>query len=288
MLQFLLPSFVALFLGTYLTLKGEDEKWDNPEGTTSINLRGKGFKELPEKLKDFKDLERLVLANCKIETLDKDVLMAMPKLHTLDLSNNPIKEIPVWFAELKLKTLDVDETKIDSIPEVVKQAIADISYKDTPLEEKELLAQKEQEKKDEKEGKPKGESFGQFAMRKLIGKEYGFKKEFKKGELYYTKVVPEDKVEKLGQYLEKQGFFNDEKEVSMQITYNDNKDVEAYELRAVYSGGDKLEKSIEEVFKFHATLISSSIFDNHPVHFHLTNDKFVTLHTMKSIMADEK
>lgn len=70
------------------------------------------------------------------------------------------------------------------------------------------------------------------------------------------------------------GLFSDEKEVSMQITYNDKPEVEAYELRCVMAKGVEFNDELKNYFKLHAVLISTQIFDKKPTHIIFTDDRF--------------
>ena len=272
-LFFFLPSIVLFLVAGQLTSEEYEEAWENPQGVTRLVLSKKGFDELPERLREFKDLEELILKNNNISELDEDILKAMPNLKKLNLENNPIQELPEWMEELGLERLELDGTQVERISDELRNSIAKIEYDETPLGMKE--AAEYESKKDSLMVAPRTESFGDFAMRKLRGKEYGYERTFKKGVLFYTDGVPPEKIDSLGAFLMEHGYFSDERNVAMQLKYNDRKGFNAYELRAVYGGGDEpLDDELQGIFQLLALMISKEVFDEMPVHFHLTDDRF--------------
>lgn len=271
-LRFLLPSMVLFGITGYLTNKEYDANWKNPEGVTRLVLTDKDFNELPDRLKEFQDLEDLSLKNNQIQFLDEEILKSIPNLKSINLENNPISELPLWLKDLGLETLDLGGTQIVEIPGEIRNAITNINYEDTPLA---LTENKELEiLKDSVSGYPETESLGDFAVRKLLGKEYGYEKQFKQGTLYYTKGVAEAKVDSLGSFLIRNGYFTDDKEVSMQIRYNEQTGIKAYELRAVYGPEEPLEAELYPIFDLLALMVSEGVFDGMPTHFHLTDNEF--------------
>lgn len=271
-LFFFVPTFICfLFVGMLGNQKTADAL-ENPDGVEELRLTSRNYEEVPDLLKDFKDLKVLSLRNNNITSLNKTIL-EMPLLEELDLSSNPITEIPEWLIKLDhLKKINLDKTSIDTIPAFLGRSV-EISYSDTPYETKELAQKKDQEKGMEDEG------LGEFAIRKLLGNEHGYKKKFKKGELYYIKPVTEAQVDSLGAYLTTTGFFNDDRKVSMQITYNSKAEKPVYELRAITE--ENLEDEIIDSFKLQAMFISMKVFEGEPLHFHLCDDQFNT-HTILS------
>ncbi len=283
-LFFFLPSFICFVIVGVLGNKKTEEALQNPEGVEKLSLISKGYDKVPELLTDFKDLKVLSLRNNEISSLDK-TLLAMPLLEELDLSSNPIEEIPEWLTELKnLKKLVLDDTKIDTIPATVFSLVDRLSYDNTPFEDRQQAAKKiaEQADKnmDEESDEDSGdESLGDFAIRKLLGNEHGYKRSFKKGDLYYIKPVTKVQADSLGNFLVESGFFNDDKKVSMQITYNSKADKPVYELRAITA--KEMDDEIKNAFKLQALFISLRVFDGQPVDFHLCDDQFNT-HTILS------
>ena len=272
-LFFFLPSIVLFLVAGQLTSDEYEQAWENPAGVTRLVLSKKGFDELPERLREFKDVEELVLKNNNITDLDEEILKSMPKLKKLNLENNPLKELPSWMSELQLDRLLLDGTQLETLSDEMRNSITKIEYADTPLGIKEEAEY--ESKKDSLATAPRTESFGDFAMRKLRGKEYGYERTFKKGVLFYTDGVPPEKIDSLGAFLIQHGYFSDERTVAMQLKYNDRKGFNAYELRAVYVGGDEpLDEELQDVFQLIAKMISKEVFDEIPVHFHLTDDHF--------------
>ncbi|MFY0652708.1 MAG: leucine-rich repeat domain-containing protein [Cyclobacteriaceae bacterium] len=283
-LYYFLTSFICFIVVGYLGNKETDEALENPEGVTELRLTSKKYDDVPEFLSDFTDLKELSLKNNNISELAK-TLLKLKQLEELDLSNNPLEEIPEWIIQLEnLKKLDLDNTKIDTIPESVLAAIEDISFEGTPyksIQEEQRQGAGTQSEGENSVEEGEEESFGDFALRKLMGKDYGYKKEFKEGELFYIKPITEVQVDSLGAYLENAGFFNDEKKVSMQITKNTRADPPRYELRAIVEEGG-LDEDTRTAFKLQAMLISMGIFNNEPVDFHLCDEEFNTHTVLKS------
>lgn len=271
-LFFFIPTFICFVFVGMLGSQKTTEALENPEGVEELRLTSRNYDKVPELLKDFKDLKVLSLRNNNITSLNKTIL-EMPLLEELDLSSNPLIEIPEWLADLgHLKKINLNKTSIDTIPALLDKSI-EITYSDTPYERKELARKTDQEADMESEG------LGEFAIRKLLGNEHGYKKKFKKGELYYIKPVTEAQVDSLGAYLTTTGFFNDDRKVSMQITYNSKSEKPVYELRAITE--ENLEEGIIESFKLQAMFISLKVFEGEPLHFHLCDDQFNT-HTILS------
>jgi len=282
-LFFFLPSFICFVIVGVLGNKRTEEALQNPEGVEELSLISKGYDKVPELLTDFKDLKVLSLRNNEISSLDK-TLLAMPLLEELDLSSNPIEEIPEWITELtNLKKLVLDNTKIDTIPAAVSSMVDRLSYDNTPFDDRQQkakkLAEQANEKAEESEDGTEDESLGDFAIRKLLGNEHGYKRSFKKGDLYYIKPVTKVQADSLGNFLVESGFFNDDKKVSMQITYNSKADKPVYELRAITA--KEMDDEIKNAFKLQALFISLRVFDGQPLDFHLCDDQFNT-HTILS------
>lgn len=282
-LFFFLPSFICFVIVGVLGNKRTEDALQHPEGVEELSLISKGYDKVPELLTDFKDLKVLSLRNNDISSLDK-TLLAMPLLEELDLSSNPIEEIPEWITQLtNLKKLVLDNTKIDTIPATVSSLVDRLSYDNTPFGDRQQkakeIAEQGNQEAEEPEVDTEDESLGDFAMRKLLGNDHGYKRSFKKGDLYYIKPVTKVQADSLGNFLVQSGFFNDDKKVSMQITYNSKADKPVYELRAITA--KEMDDEIKNAFKLQALFISLRVFDGQPVDFHLCDDQFNT-HTILS------
>ena len=111
---------------------------------------------------------------------------------------------------------------------------------------------------------------------------YGTRLKFKDGELYYTDKVTEAEANKLGQFLVKKGYFGDGKQVSVQLT----RDNDVYQVRMVVVENYKSKKGIyPKAYQIMAAMISAKVFDGKPVEIHLTDNK---LNTYEVIKADKK
>ncbi|UXX81274.1 leucine-rich repeat domain-containing protein [Reichenbachiella carrageenanivorans] len=264
-------AFVLFLVAGFLGNKENNYKWENPEGVTKLNIDRMKFDAMPERLLEFEGLEELSLSENNIEVLDQKLIQAMPALHTLNLSGNPIKEIPDWLAETSIQTLVLDDTQVENLSIDILHTIPNLSYENTPLAKREA----ELREVAKANGEPSSESLSDYALRQLMGKDYGYEKQFKKGTLYYTKGVDETKVDSLGDFMIENGYFIDEREISMQLTYKDV-GVNAYELRAVYSGdaNEELPQEYHDIFTQLAYMVSHQVFEGKPVHFHLTDEEF--------------
>jgi hypothetical protein len=101
---------------------------------------------------------------------------------------------------------------------------------------------------------------------------YGTKLEYGKGELYYTKNVTEAEAKKLGDYLNKEKFFEGEGK-----TVQLDKSGDTYQFRIVLKEGlDKDEKYITGG-RNAAIEISKNVFDGAKVEVHLCDNKLKTL-----------
>jgi hypothetical protein len=258
--------------------KAEDaHDWDNPETTTELNLDSKSLTELPEKLKEFKQVAYLNLYNNDISEFNQDILSNMPALAKISLRKNPIKEIPEWVADLGLSSLDVSKTQITAIPARVRENIHSLIYDHTPLYEAEMKALEKEEGTligKENAGTQESESFTQFATRSLLGKDYGSHKDFKKGSIYYTANIPDTLVNKLGNFMIETEYFSDEKEVDVQLTFEGG-EVNSYVLKMI-TNEEEVSEEIKMAFQFFGWGALESVFNNKPFQIHLTDPYFET------------
>lgn len=111
---------------------------------------------------------------------------------------------------------------------------------------------------------------------------YGTKLQFKDGELYYTDQVTEAEADKLGEFLVKNGYFKDGKQVSVQLTRENH----VYQVRLVVIDDYKSNKDVyPKAFQRMAASIAVDVFDGKPVEIHLTNNR---LETHEVVKADKK
>jgi hypothetical protein len=100
----------------------------------------------------------------------------------------------------------------------------------------------------------------------------GNKLKFNEGELYFTDQVQKSDAEKLGSYLETEGFFNGEKR-SIQL----NKNGKTWEFRMVVKKGTESDDQYINLFGYFGIQLSKAVFNNEPVDIHLCNERFETL-----------
>lgn len=108
--------------------------------------------------------------------------------------------------------------------------------------------------------------------------DYGTKKTFGKGELYYTENVTETEADSVGAFLNEMGYLNDEKETSIQL----DKVGETYKIRLVV-GEQYQEKdsSLDISFKALGFMASQQVFDGKDVEVDLCDDQLKTKRTIK-------
>lgn len=267
-----LPSFI-LFVAFGFTY---ESSWDaalkDKENVLEVSLKYMNLTELPEELSTMKQLVKLDLSKNNLTELP-NYLRDFNKLEELNLSDNPISELPVWLTDLKsLKRLTLDRTDIIAIP--VGLESAEVSYKETPLyqiehpvleeaKEKPELAEEKMQEDDH------SESFGEFAMRKFMGRDYGSRRKFEKGEIFYEQPVTKDQVDQIGEFMLLLGVFNDENESSMLLEL----DEDIYKLKMVVNEDSELNADLIAAFTTIKSAIQLDVFPNDKFQLILTDDR---------------
>lgn len=103
---------------------------------------------------------------------------------------------------------------------------------------------------------------------------YGKKLQYQKTEVYYTDKVQKTDAEKLGDFLVKSEFAG-ENEKSIQLSKDDQNG--NYQFRMVTTKAAAESETYEAIFKIYAKQISDSVFNKHPVDFHICDNTFKTL-----------
>lgn len=103
---------------------------------------------------------------------------------------------------------------------------------------------------------------------------YGKKLKYQKTEVYYTNKVEKTDAEKLGDFLVRTKFA-DENEKSIQLSKNEENG--NYQFRMVTTKEAAEDGSYETIFKVYAKQISDSVFNKKPVDFHVCDNTFKTL-----------
>jgi len=277
MLFTLLPFIILLTIWMVIRDKKNEAAKNDPENATEVSYYLEHLTQIPSELADFKKLKILDLDENEISELDSSVLMQITTLEELDLSNNPIKSIPLWIIKMKkLKTLILDNTQISEIPEIVNSKIVNISYENTPLSQKLMPGEIEIDAQKSSESDTSAESLSEFGWRYLSGNEHGYSLEFDNSEIFYIQPVTENQAQKLGDFLTKMKFFSDETEASVQLTSKNN----IYHVKFVVDE-EKLNEDVINAFKLYRIMIESEIFDNKPTNLHLCNNKLQTIKELK-------
>ncbi|HEX8844659.1 MAG TPA: hypothetical protein VF791_08455 [Pyrinomonadaceae bacterium] len=102
---------------------------------------------------------------------------------------------------------------------------------------------------------------------------YGTKLEYKKGKLYYTSNVTEADARKLGDYLDKGGFFSETEERALQL----DKAGDTYQMRVSVKEGVDKDPKYEKPFAQIASAVSKNVFGGAKVEVHFTDQYFKTL-----------
>lgn len=95
---------------------------------------------------------------------------------------------------------------------------------------------------------------------------------FNNGELYYTSAVQKADAQKLGRYLLKEGFFNEEKR-----TVQLDKNGKLWIFNLVVKKDAEDDDQFIYLFSFFSSQLSRAVFNDDPVDIHLCNDKLETL-----------
>jgi hypothetical protein len=249
-----------------------------PDTTKDLVYNDGNLDEVPMDITKLANLTSLYLEDNKITTLPI-FLKDMDNLSLISLKNNPIEALPAWISEMKnLKYVEVDGTNIATLPSGLENLT--ISYTNTPLwrSENPQLASATTPSLNTTEDEH-AESFKEYAMRRINGQDYGSRRKFLKGEIYYNSPVTKEQADKVGEFMVTIGMFSEEKEVSMLL--NQNKD-QIYELKMVIDW-EYLEQEPEMIdfLKEIRSLAQEAAFINDELHLHLTDDQFETKQIIK-------
>jgi hypothetical protein len=99
---------------------------------------------------------------------------------------------------------------------------------------------------------------------------------FRGNELYYTERVQKGEVEKLGEYLSEQGFFSEDRKVSVKI----DKRSTTYKFSLIIDKSHIEDKELEQFAKDIGQELSYNVFDNSNVDIIFCNDVFKPLKTI--------
>jgi hypothetical protein len=99
---------------------------------------------------------------------------------------------------------------------------------------------------------------------------------FKGNELYYTQSVQKDYVEKLGTYLSEQGFFTENRKVSVKI----DKQSATYEFSLIIDKSSLEDKELEQSLKDMSDQLSKDVFNNSKVDINICDPTFKKLKTI--------
>lgn len=274
-----LPSFL-LFIGFGMAYESPlEEAIKNPLETTTLNLSNDRLEEIPAEVELMVNLQELDLSNNQLQTLPT-FLADLKQLEVLNLEGNPMDELPTWLGEMTaLREINAQGTEINQIPESLQELT--ISYRNTPLwrlENPDAEPDTTEEVAASSDEDEREESLGEFALRQFLGQDYGFKRKFKKGEIYYNDPVTKDQVDQIGEFMIMMDFFNDEREASMLLDMNEE---DIYELKIVVISEEALTEEVLIGFASIEGVIQQDIFGDDEFHLVLTDGEFDPIKTIE-------
>ncbi|MEL7146321.1 MAG: leucine-rich repeat domain-containing protein [Bacteroidota bacterium] len=280
LLYYGLPAVILLIIGTALTPSTLESALENPAETRKLSLSGRRLSTLPDEVKKLVVLEELDLSNNQLETVP-EVIRSLDALVKIDLSENPISELPAWLSEMpNLQTVLLYETGIDTVSE--QFASLDIRYKKAKqpnrsdeVETSDDLLADQQTIEDQEEDHT--ESFGEFALRRLLGNDFGHKRKFKKGEVYYDHPITKEAADQVGELMVTFGFFNDERAATVLLEQEDEE--EPVILKMVVDE-TKLDEEVYELFKLIKTMVQSTAFPDDDMNLILVDSDLDELKTL--------
>jgi len=276
LLYFGVPALLAFILSMVLGASRLELALEDPENTIELSLSRKNLKQLPPELSKLVNLQKLDLSRNAFTEVPEE-LKELSQLTSLDLSDNPIETLPEWLSALSnLKEMNLSNTKIEQIPDALRNIA--ISYENTPLWDanqpkttpvSDDIKQIESTKTGDVDHT---ESVTDYAFRQLIGSDYGFKRKFKKGEVYYDDPVTKEQADQIGNFFVGLDYFNDRNEVTVLLV----KTKQVYVLKMVVDAS-QLTDEVVDSFRQIRTFIKSDFYQEDKFHLHLidTDQKLI-------------
>lgn len=116
------------------------------------------------------------------------------------------------------------------------------------------------------------------AMFMVACNNYGKKKAFGQGDLYYTENITEAEADSAGKFLKDMGYLSDDKETSIQLDKTDS----VYKIRLVVQEQfQEKDSSLDFSFSALGTMASLRVFDGKPVEVELCDERLNTKRTIK-------
>lgn len=275
-----LPSFL-LFIGLGALYESPlEEAMKNPTEVVTLNLSDDRLEAVPTAVDLMINLKELDLSQNQLQSLP-EFLANLENLEVLNLEGNPISKLPDWLLDMKgLKELNVNGTNVEEIADSFE--VLSITYRNTPLwkmENPTIEGESEEEEATESsDEEERTESLGEFALRQFLGKDYGQRRKFKKGEVYYNDPVTKDQVDQIGEFMIMMDFFNDEREASMLLDLNED---DVYELMIVVISEEALTDEVLTGFATIEGIIQQDVFGEDEFHLVLTDGEFEPIKTIK-------
>lgn len=264
-----LPAIILFAISMTITPTRLEIALEDPENVHQLSLSNKNINTVPSEVATLINLKELDLSNNQFTEFPA-IVSKLTELTTLDLSENPITQIPSWvLSHPSLTEINLSNTAILEISDKFNKLL--INYKNTPLwdienrEEKLTSDQPNDIQKSIKQTEDHSESFSEFALREILGNDYGFKRKFKKGEIYYKEPVTKAEADNVGKFFVGLNYFNDENEVSVLLNKDKKK---TYILKMVVKEDQLDDKSIA-AFRDIRKWINEDIFPKDKFHLHL-------------------
>lgn len=279
-LLFYMVLIIAVLISWGVFLKKAtslEEALANKDKIFELDLSNQDLNSLDERIKQLPILEELNLDSNNF-TLVPEIIFNMPKLRKVSLAANPITELPEQLKSSNLYEMDLSHTQIRSIPsgfttkvnlilnntlidsldasvaEAIRKGDLNVSFKGTPYQRKkdEQINMARQKLKKNSES----ESFWQFAVQRILGKEYGTPLKHNKLTIYYKNPVTQAEADTVARLLTTLGYGND-KYVDVQLLRDPARVPALYKLRFVTDPKAKLDDEAINAFKLIGLLVSS-------------------------------
>lgn len=266
----------AVFLKTATSI---DEALADKENIYELDLGNQELTDLNKQIKMLSILERLILDSNKFTEVPA-IIFEMPKLSSVDLSANPITELPEQLSSSTLYKLDLSNTQIQQIPpdfktkvnlilddnpienldvsvsNAIKKGDLTVSLKNTPYQNR--IDQKLAEAKKKLKEHNQDESFWQNAVQRVFGSEYGTPRKKDKLTIYYKSPVTETEADSVASLLTSFGFGKD-KYIDVQLVRDVTKVPALYKVKFVTESNSTLTDDVITNFKIIGLLISATL-----------------------------
>uniref|UniRef100_A0A3Q0KPW1 Putative leucine-rich repeat-containing protein n=1 Tax=Schistosoma mansoni TaxID=6183 RepID=A0A3Q0KPW1_SCHMA len=103
----------------------------------SLDLKNRNLKEIPDRISDLPNLQKLYFSNNSLKAISPNILTALSQLRWLDLRDNSLTSIPPEIKRLEeLQTLLIDNNKIKRLPLELGllKKLSNLHHRNNPIE----------------------------------------------------------------------------------------------------------------------------------------------------------